>query len=97
MQLLRDLIDFKIAKKGNISLINGINFGCQYEGYYDHPLLLFSSISQTIFNDPKMNKDRKAEFFVAVNQIKFDEQIMNFLMNISSKSDLSPTGFIAIL
>lgn len=28
LQVLRDLIDIKLPKKGNISLVNGINFGC---------------------------------------------------------------------
>lgn len=45
LQILRDLIDIKLPKKGSMSLINGINFGCQYEGYYDHPIAFFQSIS----------------------------------------------------
>lgn len=45
LQLIRDLIDEKQIKQGNLSLINGINFGCMYEGYFDAPLQLFHSIS----------------------------------------------------
>ena len=93
LQLIRDLIDLKIAKKGNFSLINGINFGCQYEGYYDPPLCFFSTISNEFFNDSKANKEQKQDFLGTVANIKMDDQLMNFLMNISSKSDLSPTGF----
>lgn len=44
-----------------------------------------------------MNKERKVEFLQTVAQIKMDAQIMHFLMNISSKSDLSPSGFIRLL
>ena len=95
--LIKDLIDIKLAKKGNMSLINGINFGCPYEGYYDYPIIFFQSISQHFFNDQRMNKERKQEFLTTVAQIKLDDQIMQFLMNISSKSDLSPIGFIKIL
>lgn len=47
--------------------------------------------------DNRMNKERKVEFLQTVSQIKMDDQIMHFLMNISSKSDLSPHGFIRIL
>lgn len=97
LQILRDLIDIKQPKKGNVSLINGINFGCQYEGYYDHPIAFFQSISSQFFMDNRMNKERKVEFLQTVTQIKMEEQIMHFLMNISSKSDLSPSGFIRIL
>lgn len=32
-----------------------------------------------------------------MTSIKLDEQIMNFLMNVSSKSDLSPRAFNKIL
>lgn len=94
---MRDLIDVKQPKKGNVSLINGINFGCQYEGYYDHPIAFFQSISSQFFQDNRMNKERKVEFLQIVAQIKMDAQIMHFLMNISSKSDLSPSGFIRLL
>jgi len=44
-----------------------------------------------------MNKERRAEFLNTVSTIKLDEQLMHFLMNISSKSDLSPNGFVKIL
>lgn len=44
-----------------------------------------------------MNKERKIEFLYTVAQIKLDDQIMHFLMNISSKSDISPAGFIKML
>ena len=44
-----------------------------------------------------MNKERRQEFLQTVSQIKLDDQIMHFLMNISSKSDISPIGFIKIL
>ena len=59
LQLIKDLIDIKLPKKGNMSLINGINYGCPSEGYYDHPLNFFQSISQHFFNDQRMNKERK--------------------------------------
>ena len=44
-----------------------------------------------------MNKERKQEFMNTVSQIKLDDQIMHFLMNICSKRDVSPNGFIKML
>mmetsp|Transcript_29412 Transcript_29412/g.44502 ORF Transcript_29412/g.44502 Transcript_29412/m.44502 type:complete len:285 (-) Transcript_29412:1335-2189(-) len=41
LTLLRDLIDLKLTKKGTITLVEGINFGCPYEGYFDHPIIFF--------------------------------------------------------
>lgn len=35
LQTLKNMLDQKIAKKGNMSLINGINYGCPYQGFYD--------------------------------------------------------------
>jgi len=90
LQLIRDLIDAKHVKQGNLSLINGINFGCMYEGYFDAPLNLFQSITAEFFNESKMSTDQKADFLQTISGIKMDEQLMNFLMNLSSKSDMSP-------
>ena len=73
MQLLKDLIDVKVAKKGNMSLINGINYGCQYEGYYDHPIIFFTSIGSHFFNEGKTSKEKCNEFIQTVSQIKQDE------------------------
>jgi fused-like protein len=97
LQLIKDLIDLRQAKRGNINLINGINFGCPYEGFYDHPIIFFESIAQQYLKDNRTNRDRKAEFLSTLSQVKLDEQLMQFLMNISSKSDLSPSGFNKIL
>ena len=33
----------------------------------------------------------------SINTINMGDTVMNFLLNLSSKTDLSPKGFIAIL
>ena len=80
-----------------MSLVNGINFGCPYEGFYDHPIVFFQSISNHFFMEQRMNQERKAEFLQTLQEVKMDDQVMQFLMNISSKSDISPEGFNKIL
>lgn len=97
MQILRDLIDLKLPKRGHMSLINGINFGCQYEGYYDHPIEFFQAISMQFFMDQRMNRERRTEFLQTVSTIKMDEMLMTYLMNVSSKSDVSPNGVLKLL
>lgn len=97
LQILSNLIDIKQPKKGNVSLINGINFGCQYEGYYDNAIAFFQNIASQYFMDNRMNKERKLEFLQTVTQVGMDAKLMHLLMNISSKSDVSPNGFIQLI
>lgn len=44
-----------------------------------------------------MNTERRAEFLVSLQQAKMDDMIMSFLMNVSSKADVSPLGVLAAL
>jgi hypothetical protein len=67
------MIDLKTLKKGNMSLINGINYGCPYEGYFDPPFVFFQNISHQFLNESRMNKERKQEFLNTVSTIKLDE------------------------
>lgn len=97
LNILKDLIDVKIPMKGFFSLINGINFGCPHQGYYDHAIVFFQSICTQFIVDQRMNKERRSEFINNVQQVKMDDMIMTFLMNVSSKSDVSPTGVLAAL
>ena len=68
-----------------------------YEGFFDAPLVLFQTISSEYFNEAKIVEDQKNEFLETVQSVKMDEQMMNFLMNLSSKSDMSPFGFNQLL
>jgi len=68
------MVDLKALKKGNMSLINGINYGCPYEGYFDPPFIFFTNISHQFLNETRMmNKERKLEFLNTVSAIKLDE------------------------
>ena len=53
------MVDLKVVKKGNMSLINGINYGCPHEGYFDPPFVFFQNISHQFLNESRMNKERK--------------------------------------
>jgi fused len=97
LAVLRDLIDVKMPKKGFLSLVNGINFGCPHQGYYDHAIVFFQAICTQFIVDQRMNTERRAEFLVSLQQAKMDDMIMSFLMNVSSKADVSPLGVLAAL
>lgn len=68
LQILKDLIECKSGKKGNLSLVNGLNFGCQYEGYFDFPIILFSKISSHFCQgEDAKSKDKRIEFLNTVS------------------------------
>lgn len=85
--------------KSDIKKIDGTNFGCPYSGYYDHPFILLQRIMAKIISDNKVSKDGKKanDLMSAINQINMGDTVMSFLLNISSKTDLSPRGFIAMM
>ena len=68
-----------------------------YEGFFDPPIIFFSKISSEFFGESNLSADQKQDFLQTVSSIKFDEAMMNFLMNISSNSHLSPRGFNQLL
>lgn len=39
----------------------------------------------------------KGNVLASINSINMGDTVMNFLLNLSSKTDLSPKGFIAML
>ena len=41
--------------------------------------------------------DKKKDLMTSINNINMGDTVMSFLLNISSKTDLSPKGFIAML
>jgi fused-like protein len=47
--------------------------------------------------DMKNIKDKKVDLMASINNINIGETVMNFLLNLTSKTDLSPKGFIAML
>lgn len=42
-------------------------------------------------------KDKKLDLMASINNINMGDTVMNFLLNLTSKTDLSPKGFISML
>lgn len=93
LQTLRNLIDHKITLQGNMSLINGINYGCPYQGFYDPFVVLLQNLFQHSLDSPQL----RPQVLNAIQKVKLGEQVIEFLMAINSKSDISPNGFTRVL
>jgi len=100
MSLLQQLLDVN-KTKSEIKKIDGTNFGCPYSGYYDQPFSLLQKLLVKYLLDsknPSAGKEpKKNDLMNTINQINLGDTVMSFLLNISSKTDLSPKGFIAML
>ncbi|CDW83098.1 protein kinase domain containing protein [Stylonychia lemnae] len=99
LSLLQQLLDVN-KNKSDIKKIDGTNFGVPYVGYYDQPLSLLQKLLVKWQVDQKMNnaaKDKKNDLMSSINTINIGDTVMNFLLNLTSKTDLSPRGFIAMM
>ena len=98
LTLLQSLLDINKARS-DIKKIDGTNFGIPYVGFYDAPLQLLQRLLVKWQVDQKLNKDKKPpnDLVQSINSINMGDTVMNFLLNLSSKSDLSPRGFISTL
>ncbi len=86
--------------KGEIKKIEGTNFGIPYSGYYDQPLSLLQKLLikwQIEMKTTGGPKDKKTDLMASINNINIGDTVMNFLLNLSSKTDMSPRGFISML
>ena len=45
----------------------------------------------------RQNKDKKNDFIFALNSINMADTVVAFLLNLSSKTDISPKGMISLL
>jgi fused-like protein len=95
LSLLIHLIDpNQSTNKGDLRLIQGTNFGCPYSGFYDQPINLLNKAQQKSSNgiqqkDLLINHAQKGS--------ELGEILVFFLLNMSSKTDLSPKGLISLV
>ena len=93
---LVSLIDINSGgNKNEMRLLQGTNFGCPFSGFYDQPLNLLNKIQQKQMEtspDPS-----KADLLQGPNGNGLGDTVMAFLLNLSSKTELSPKGFISLL
>jgi len=93
---LQQLMDMN-RPRSDMRKIDGTNFGCPYLGYFDHPIAMLQRLLTKYSQDLKQNKPVKGDLFQALNQNNICDSTMAFLVNLSSKTELSPKGFISLM
>ena len=94
---LNILIDINApADTGEMKLLQGTNFGCPYAGFYDQPFNLLNKVQQKQIYENRSNKGR-GDIMSLQGGSGLSDTIMTFLLNLNSKTDLSPKGFVHLL
>jgi fused-like protein len=93
LALLINLIDpNQTQNKAELRIVQGTNFGCPYSGFYDQPINLLKKAQSKAQNNQKdllINHPQKGN--------ELGEVLVFFLLNLSSKTDLSPKGLISLV
>ena len=84
-------------KKDDIKRIDGTNFGVPTLGMYDLPITFLQKLLARHIQEMRQNKDKKNDFIFALNSINMADTVVAFLLNLSSKTDISPKGMISLL
>jgi len=93
---LNDLINCsnkKINKIDEIRKIEGSGFGCPIYGFNDG---IINFLSRLFFRYHKEHK-KLSDLFKLFEDSGLDVSILNLLIQLNSKSDISPRGFVSFL
>lgn len=91
---MRELIKGLQGKgKDENKKLEGSYFGFQKYGILDNPLLYMERLAKIFSKDQK----NKFEFVSSLNEIMFDEVLLDMLYNNAYKHDISPRGYCALL
>ncbi|EGR33161.1 protein kinase domain protein [Ichthyophthirius multifiliis] len=83
----------KINKMEEIRHIEGSGFGCPVYGFND---CIIYFLQRLLFRYHKEHR-KLQELFILFEQSGLDLQILNILLNLNQKSDISPKGFVSFL
>lgn len=75
--------------------LQGTNFGCPYSGFYDQPLNLLNKIQQEHLE--QFPDQPQKDLLQGQGGSGLGDVIMAFLLNLSSKTELSPKGFVSLM
>ena len=84
------------AETTEMKLLQGTNFGCPYAGFYDQPFNLLNKIQQKQIYETRGNRGR-GDILSLPAGAGLADTIMAFILNLNSKTDLSPKGFVSLL
>jgi fused len=95
LSLIQQLLDIN-NKKDDIKKVDGTNFGCPTIGFYDYPLILLERILAKHISK-KSSSDKANEFFKSLNTINIADTVVSFVLNLGTRTDVSPRGLISVL
>jgi len=84
---------FQINKTEEIRNIEGSNFGCPVYGFNDG---VINFLQRLLFRYHKEHR-KLSELFSLFEQSGIDNAIINLLITLNSKSEVSPKGFVSCL
>ena len=96
LSLIQQLLDIN-KKKDDIKKVDGTNFGCPTIGFYDYPLILLERILAKYVLSQGSSLDPNSEFFRSLSTINIADTIMSFILNLGTRTDVSPRGIIPFM
>jgi len=89
------LIDINsTANRNEMRFLQGTNFGSPYSGFYDQPLNLLNKIQS---KHMEQFPDVLQKDLLQGQNGSLGDIIMAFLLNLSSKTEMSPKGFVSLM
>ena len=83
--------------RGDMRKVDGTNFGVSFVGFYDFPASLLMKMLIYQNTDNRSRGVTGGDFIQTLNDCNICETIMNFLLNINPKTDISPKGFTELI
>ena len=96
ISLIQQLLDIN-KKKDDIKKVDGTNFGWPIMGFYDYPLILLERLFAKNISDASKSADQKNDFANSLNTINIADTVVSFILNLNTKTDVSPRGLIPLL
>ena len=96
LSLIQQLLDIN-KKKDDIKKVDGTNFGCPTIGFYDYPLIFLERLHAKHISESSKSSDKTNEFSTALNTINIADSIVSFILNLGTRTDVSPRGLIPLL
>lgn len=90
---IQQLLDIN-KKKDDIKKVDGTNYGCPVIGFYDYPLVFLEKLNLKSLTEEAKGGE---EFDKSLNSINIADTMVAFILNLSTKTDVSPWGIIALL
>ncbi len=93
VSLIQQLLDIN-KKKDDVKKVDGTNYGCPVIGFYDYPLVFLEKLNQKSLTEEAKGAE---EFNKSLSSINIADSAVAFILNLNTKTDVSPRGIIALL